>query len=50
MTGGGVLLHGIDQLISKETGLPVCIADEPLSCVARGTGRALTMIGNLPRV
>ncbi|OPX91275.1 rod shape-determining protein [Pelotomaculum sp. PtaB.Bin117] len=50
MTGGGVLLHGIDQLISRETGLPVYIAEDPLSCVARGTGRALSMIGRLPRI
>lgn len=50
MTGGGVLLHGIDQLISKETGLPVYIAEDPLSCVARGTGKALSMIGSLPRM
>ncbi|WP_286724769.1 rod shape-determining protein, partial [Pelotomaculum sp. PtaB.Bin117] len=39
-----------DQLISKETGLPVYIAEDPLSCVARGTGRALSMIGSLPRI
>ncbi|MCG9967931.1 rod shape-determining protein MreB [Pelotomaculum terephthalicicum JT] len=50
MTGGTVLLHGIDQLLSKETGLPVIIAEDPLSCVARGTGKALSMIGNLPRI
>lgn len=50
MTGGGVLLHGIDQLLSKETGLPVYIAEDPLSCVARGTGKALSMIGSLPRM
>jgi len=50
MTGGTVLLHGIDQLLSKETGLPVIIAEDPLSCVAKGTGKALSMIGNLPRI
>ncbi len=48
MTGGGALLHGLDTLISKETGLPVHIADDPLSCIARGTGRALSMIHVLP--
>jgi rod shape-determining protein MreB len=42
MTGGGALLEGIDRLISKETGLPVYIAEDPLSCVAKGTGRALS--------
>ncbi|GAW29445.1 MULTISPECIES: rod shape-determining protein [unclassified Carboxydocella] len=41
MTGGGSLLHGLSTLISKETGLPVYIADDPLSCVALGTGKAL---------
>lgn len=41
MTGGGALLEGIDRLLSKETGLPVYIAEDPLSCVAVGTGRAL---------
>ncbi len=41
MTGGGALLEGIDRLINKETGLPVYIAEDPLSCVAKGTGRAL---------
>ena len=41
LTGGGALLKNIDKLISKETGLPVHIADDPLSCVAVGTGKAL---------
>ena len=41
LTGGGALLKNIDKRFSKETGLPVHIADEPLSCVAIGTGRAL---------
>ncbi len=39
ITGGGALLRGIDKLLSKETGLDVTIADEPLTCVARGGGR-----------
>ena len=39
LTGGGALLKNIDKRFSKETGLPVHIADEPLSCVAIGTGR-----------
>jgi len=41
LTGGGSLLKNIDKLISKETGLPVHIADDPLACVAIGTGKAL---------
>jgi rod shape-determining protein MreB len=48
MTGGGSLLNGLDTLISKETSLPVYVADDPLSCVALGTGKALSMIGVLP--
>jgi rod shape-determining protein MreB len=42
MTGGGALLEGIDRLVSEETGLPVYVAEAPLSCVAEGTGRALS--------
>jgi len=49
MTGGGALLHGMDRLLSEETGLPVYVADDPLSCVARGTGRALGMINILAK-
>ena len=41
LPGGGALLKNIDKLISKETGLPVIIAEDPLSCVAIGTGKAL---------
>ena len=41
LTGGGALLKNIDKMIAKETGLPVQIADDPLACVAVGTGRAL---------
>ena len=44
LTGGGALLDGLDKLISGETKLPVRIADEPLTCVARGGGVALEMI------
>ncbi len=43
LTGGGALLRDIDKLISKETGLPVVIADDPLSCVARGGGHILEL-------
>ena len=41
LTGGGALLKNIDKRFSKETGLPVHIADDPLACVAVGTGKAL---------
>ncbi len=44
LTGGGALLEGLDQLLMEETGLPVIVAEEPLTCVARGGGRALEMI------
>jgi rod shape-determining protein MreB len=38
LAGGGALLRGIDQLLCEKTGLPVIIADDPLSAVAKGTG------------
>ena len=41
LTGGGALLQGIDEVLREATGLPVTIADDPLTCVALGTGRAL---------
>ena len=41
VSGGGALLKGIDELIKKETGMPVQIADTPLDCVVIGTGKAL---------
>jgi len=41
LTGGGALLKNLDKMITKETGLPVEIAEDPLSCVAIGTGKAL---------
>ena len=41
LTGGGALLKDIDRLLSEETGLPVLIADDPMTCVARGGGRVL---------
>ena len=44
LTGGGALLRGIDRLIAEETGLPVFPADDPLTCVARGGGRALELM------
>jgi len=47
MTGGGALLDGLARLISEEINLPVHVADDPISCVARGTGKALTMLAQL---
>ncbi len=44
LTGGGALLRDIDTLISEETGLHVQVADDPLTCVARGGGRALELL------
>ena len=41
LTGGGALLRDLDRLISEETGLPVIVAEDPLTCVARGGGRAM---------
>jgi rod shape-determining protein MreB len=44
LTGGGALLRNLDKLITEETGLPVVVADDPLTCVARGGGRALEIM------
>ena len=44
LTGGGALLRDLDRLISEETGLHVQVADDPLTCVARGGGRALELV------
>ncbi len=44
LTGGGALLRDLDRLLMEETGLPAIIADDPLTCVARGGGRVLEMI------
>jgi rod shape-determining protein MreB len=44
LTGGGALLRDIDRLIQRETGLPVIVAEDPLTCVARGGGKALEMM------
>ena len=50
LAGGGSLLRGLDTLLNKETGMPVHIAEEALSCVAIGTGRALESLDLLKRV
>jgi len=44
LTGGGALMRGLDQLISASTGIPVIVAEDPLTCVARGGGKALELI------
>ena len=44
LTGGGALLKDLDKLLSEETGLPVIVAEDPLSCVARGGGRAMELM------
>lgn len=43
LTGGGALLRGLDTLVSRETGMPVHIAENPLDCVVNGTGKCLDM-------
>ena len=44
LTGGGAMLRHFDRLIAEETGLPVVVAEDPLTCVARGGGKALEML------
>ena len=44
LTGGGALLRNLDRLLMEETGIPVVVAEDPLTCVARGGGKALEMI------
>lgn len=50
LAGGGALLSGLDMLIKEETGMPVMIAEDPLDCVAIGTGKVLEEIETLKRV
>lgn len=49
LTGGGALLHGIDQLLASELKVPVVIAENPMTCVAEGTGKMLEHLDKLPR-
>jgi rod shape-determining protein MreB and related proteins len=50
LAGGGALLRGLDRLIGKQTGMPVRIADDPLSCVAIGAGTVLDYVEANPRL
>lgn len=50
LTGGGALLAGMDRLLMEETGLPVLVADDPLTCVVRGGGRALEEMDKLSTI
>jgi rod shape-determining protein MreB len=47
LTGGGALLRDIDRLLMEETGLPVVVADDPLTCVVRGSGKALELMDKM---
>ncbi|MCC3356189.1 rod shape-determining protein [Bacillus sp. REN16] len=49
LTGGGALLHGVDQLLAEELRVPVLIAENPMECVAIGTGVMLENLDKLPR-
>ena len=44
LTGGSALLRDLDILLAEETGLPIIIAEDPLTCVVRGAGKALELI------
>ncbi|MBU1265896.1 MAG: rod shape-determining protein, partial [Gammaproteobacteria bacterium] len=50
LTGGGALMRDLDRLLMEETGLPVVVADDPLTCVVRGCGRALEDMDKLASV
>ena len=50
LSGGGALIKNLDKLISAETGMPVYIAEEPLDCVVRGTGKTLEDLERLKTV
>jgi rod shape-determining protein MreB len=50
LTGGGALLRDLDRLLLEETGLPVHVAEDPLTCVARGSGMALERMDKLSSI
>lgn len=50
LCGGGSLLRGMDQLLTRETGVPAYVADNPMACVALGTGRAFKHLETLKRI
>ena len=50
LTGGGALIKGLDERIKMETGVPVHVADDPLTAVARGTGKVLENLDNYKKV
>ena len=50
LTGGGALLRGLDHLLRQETNLPVTQGEDPLSCVALGTGKVLDELDLLKKV
>ncbi|MDR0563487.1 MAG: rod shape-determining protein [Azoarcus sp.] len=50
LTGGGALLRDLDRLLMEETGLPVIVAEDPLTCVARGCGMALDRMDKLASI
>jgi len=47
LTGGGAMIHGIDQLLAEELKVPVLVAEEPMNCVAKGTGLMLSNIDKI---
>ena len=47
LTGGGALLRDLDRLLMEETGLPVLVSEDPLTCVVRGSGMALERMDKL---
>ena len=50
LAGGGALIQNLDKLLSAETGMPVYIAEQPLDCVVRGTGKTLEDLERLKTV
>ena len=50
MTGGGALIRGLDTLLSHETSLPIHVDEDPLTCVVRGSGKALENVDKLMNI